>query len=224
MTIAFGEGRFVVMGGYGILLTSTNGLDWVEQPLGSEVWFTKVIYGNGRFVALGTPNIFLAGEYVIATSTDGLNWTFYPTGEFHGDIGTFGLAYGNGQFVALTRYGLLLSRDGTTWAFRRFTDWVTEWRLGSIGYGDGHFVAVGGGGTILQSGDIISLTVQSTSGYTKRSLSVEGPTGRNYMLQVSTNLTSWSDWTNFTSIGPTTVLGDAPEGMGNQVFFRATTR
>ena len=51
--ISYGDGQFVAVG-YGLVLTSIDGVDWVEKDLPSEfstLW--GITYGNNRFVAVG---------------------------------------------------------------------------------------------------------------------------------------------------------------------------
>jgi hypothetical protein len=61
----------------------------------------------------------------------------------------FGVAYGNGLFVAVGEGGTILtSRDGVSWTQQ--TSPTSDWLRGAT-YGNGLFIAVGNGGTILTS-------------------------------------------------------------------------
>jgi len=67
--VAWGNGRFVAVGGGGIVVTSPDGAAWTPQaplPVGQLI---DVAYGNGLFVAIsfGGNNMF--------TSPDGVAWT-----------------------------------------------------------------------------------------------------------------------------------------------------
>jgi hypothetical protein len=75
-----------------------------------------------------------------------VSWTARTSGTGN-DL--FGVAYGNGTFVAVEDDGAILtSPDGVTW-----TAWAsgTSNDLFGVAYGNGRFVAVGRGGTILTS-------------------------------------------------------------------------
>jgi len=80
----------------------------------------------------------------------------------------FGVAYGNGLFVAVGSHPdplsfasvILTSPDGVTWTAQTSG---TGNRLNGVAYGNGTFVAVGNFGTILTSPDGASWT-QRTSG------------------------------------------------------------
>ena len=72
-TSAYGNGKFVIMGNLGYIITSTDGVNWSSKiqvnPLttgGNFIW-NKVRYINGNFVAVGY------GSY-IATSANGITW------------------------------------------------------------------------------------------------------------------------------------------------------
>jgi hypothetical protein len=118
--VAFDGKRFVVVGGSGAFLVSTNGFDWVfAQGTGSA---RRVVSGNGRFVAVGSFNVVV--------STNGTNWTraSLPVGT-----GSMDVAFGNGVFV-IDNY---FSADGMTWQRANGTN-----EFYSIGFGNGKFVGM----------------------------------------------------------------------------------
>jgi len=90
-----------------------------------------------------------------------------------------------------------------------------------ITYGNGHFVAVGPGGTILQSGSIITVALVPKIGTGLPSLSLEGPTGLAYTIQSSTDLISWRNLTNITSVQGTNIIFDALPAASDHLFYRA---
>ncbi len=74
--------------------------------------------------------------------------------------GLYGVAYGNGQFVAVGDYSTILtSVDGVSWVRRRS---ASQTSLNGIVYGAGQFVAVGGGGNILTSEDGVNWVVRQS--------------------------------------------------------------
>jgi len=51
--VAYGNGRFVVVGEGGTILTSPDGVNWAAQASGTGNNLEAVTYANGRFVAVG---------------------------------------------------------------------------------------------------------------------------------------------------------------------------
>ncbi len=67
-SVAFGRGRFVVVGHNGEALVSTDGArTWAAATTGAAVNLDRVVYAQGRFIA--------TGEGVALSSTDGLHWS-----------------------------------------------------------------------------------------------------------------------------------------------------
>jgi hypothetical protein len=57
------------------VITSPNGIDWTQRSAPNAGWLS-VTYGNGLFVAVGTPNPATTTNYnSIMTSSNGVNWT-----------------------------------------------------------------------------------------------------------------------------------------------------
>lgn len=106
-------------------------------PHGSDL--RGIVFGNGRFVAVGEGGAILS-------SVDGTNWINSSL-----EVGNLrGVAFGNGKFVAISLGFVYTSTDGLQWEQHRLpapqfysTDVV------SIAYGGGVFVAAGA--TILVS-------------------------------------------------------------------------
>ena len=143
--VTYGNGLFVAVEANGWVVTSPDGINWTEQSRGLRgVALAAVAYGNGSFVGIGD---------VITVSHDGVAWTNVWTDSNAGSTYAFGLhalTYGNGVFVALSRYSIATSEDS-------FAHWVsrssgTQDYLSAIAFGNGLFVAVGKlAGTILTS-------------------------------------------------------------------------
>src|SRR5436190_8783192 len=49
-TVAYGNGLFVAGGESGIILTSTNGVDWISGRLESAVYVGKIAFRDGHFL------------------------------------------------------------------------------------------------------------------------------------------------------------------------------
>jgi hypothetical protein len=223
--IAYGNGRFVAVAYSGTILTSTDAVNWVSSRSGPSVALKSVVYGNGQFVAVGgdyNPAVN-QNEDTILTSPDGFNWIQRRSGL--NDSVLNGVAYGSGQFAAVgfadssVGYAgsILTSPDGINWTLRD----LNGGELFGVAYGGGHFIAVGNGGTILESGPIISLSMKRDSDSGRLSLSLEGPNGLNYTIQSSTDLISWQDVTTTTGSQSIQIISDGlPTGFG-RTFFRA---
>ncbi|MHB8520858.1 MAG: hypothetical protein ACYDH9_08875 [Limisphaerales bacterium] len=138
------------------------------------------------------------------------------------------IGYGNGQFVAVgggyADYRpkgpgvILTSPDGVIWTAR---DPGTTNGLYGTAYGNGHFVAVGANGTILRSGEIVSLgPVSVVAGPAQ--ISITGVAGHTYQIESSTNLTAWVSLTNVTAdTNGTAQFSDSSATNFSRRFYRA---
>ena len=120
-----------------VLLMSFDGSNGSTSFYSTERW-AGMVYGGGKFVAIGTNT---AASY----STDGINWTAVslPRSAVWSDI-----AYGNGRFVAVSSASgySAYSLDGTEWNSSNIPVAIDK-----IAYGQGVFVG---------------LNATSTTGYT----------------------------------------------------------
>ncbi len=146
--VTYGNGTFVVMGWRGQplispgvkILSSPDGVTWIEKTLESPNQLIGITNGNGVFVAVGDNGTIL-------TSPDSVNWTTSSSGT------TKSLsvaAYENGMFVAIGNGIVLISSDGVKWTV--LIDGNINDLYGAA-YGKGTYVAVGDKGTILYSYD-----------------------------------------------------------------------
>jgi hypothetical protein len=107
----------------------------------TTVLFRDVVFGGGRFVAVGR----YAGQTngFILTSDTGVDWTNQTS------FGLGAVAYGNSQFVAVGDGGAVVrSSDGLAWTTEN--SGVTN-QLSDITFGNAQFVAVGSPNIILTS-------------------------------------------------------------------------
>lgn len=142
--IAYGNGQFVAVGYPGVIRTSVDGANWVQRESGTTDALTGIVFANGQFAIVGKRRSIL-------TSANGVDWgERQPTAQNfnHG----YGIAYGNGQFVAVGFDGIQTSADGTNWVQRQ------TGALRSIAFANGQFVAVGDDGFTLTSTDAIHWT------------------------------------------------------------------
>src|SRR5439155_20188758 len=94
---------------------------------------------------------------------------------------------------------------GMSWVWRT-RGLLGESSLNGIAFGNRRFVAVGEYRTILRSGSIITLAMPPSADTGRITLSLEGPTGLEYTIHTSTDLMSWRNLTNITSIQPSSVI------------------
>jgi hypothetical protein len=125
---------------------------WTQRsPVGtSRANLASVAYGNGIYVAVGSPDTAM-------TSSDGVAWTEHALAK---NTGLCRVAYGNGLFVAVSTTGIIsTSPDGIAWTER----WN---QLGSafsgVAFGKNLFVVVGLSG-VLTSIDGLSWTHQTSA-------------------------------------------------------------
>ncbi|HYG59465.1 MAG TPA: hypothetical protein VD902_15490, partial [Symbiobacteriaceae bacterium] len=117
--VAFADGLFVAVGNLRfdkdenskfppVILTSPDGITWTPRLASARsLELAAVAYGGGRWVVgAGHP------DGVVLVSDDAVTWTEVPVGR---DIGTRGLAYGNGQFLMVGYYHWAVSADGLSW-------------------------------------------------------------------------------------------------------------
>src|SRR5262249_53015141 len=113
LAVAYGNYQFAAVGIDGSILTSSNGVDWIQRQSNTGADFRGIAYGNGRFVAVGGQ---WDGPGVVVTPTDEMTWTQsqlppQPAWGFN----FFNVTYGNGQFVAVGSNFILTSTNGTDW-------------------------------------------------------------------------------------------------------------
>jgi hypothetical protein len=116
LAAAFGNGVVVAVGAKGTVITSTDGDDWTITRTGADCSLRDVVWGNGRFVAVGS---YSGWEFnpvlgVILTSDNGVDWIErYRTESQTVDA----VVWTGSRFVAVgVADKVLLSSDGTSWS------------------------------------------------------------------------------------------------------------
>jgi hypothetical protein len=152
--IAYGNGLFVAAGAANTILTSSDGITWVQQTGGNPDLYSMT-HGSTGFAAGGQTGS------LIAFSSNGVTWTNVL--DTIGMQQLNGITYGYGLFVAVGRGSfsgtsyILTSTNGINWVSRlspatNFLFAVTPaFNTDGIGWADELFVAVGDHGTIVTS-------------------------------------------------------------------------
>ncbi len=130
-SVAFGNNTFVAIANTGTNRTmySSDGINWTGLNL--NIGTNKIIFGGGKFTT---------GQNY---STNGISWTNASVINFP----PFGIAYGNGIFVAIGQAGtdrIAISTDAATWQLvtaPALNSWTT------LTYGDYKFVGLSSDGT-----------------------------------------------------------------------------
>ncbi|MFO1448469.1 MAG: hypothetical protein U1F61_09960 [Opitutaceae bacterium] len=187
---AFGGGLWIAVGSNGVVLSSSNAVNWTTQNSGSTQGLRGAAYGAGRFVVVGTNGTIL-------TSPDAVTWTPRTSGV---SSNLYGVTFSGTLFVAVGVDGVIVtSPDGTTWT-RRPSDPSginVPFALLGITFGNGLYVIAGSEGTILTSPDAIAWT-KRTSGTALWLYGAAFGNGRymvvgdNGLVLESTNGTNWT--------------------------------
>lgn len=148
-SVAYGNGRYVAVANQGTTSNSafysTDGIQWVATPT-PQTHLSKVIFADGKFVALGS--------YGILVSPDGVNWV---VGRSEFGLNLSGIEYGNGRFIATSG-----SSGAHVYSFtlNSATNTVENWTalpsgmpsISAMGFGDGKFILLGANGLAIGDG------------------------------------------------------------------------
>ncbi|PWB70964.1 MAG: hypothetical protein C3F15_13180 [Holophagae bacterium] len=148
-------GTIVALGDGGDLLTSANGIDWVEPGSGctSEACadgFADLTATEDGMLAAGGVGLCDEGKRLgggtVAETHGGSPWSVAAV-----DIDRMrGVAFGGAGLAAVGDAWAASSADGHEWEVH---DVPTVWPLNSVAWGNGTFVAVGDEGALLTSSD-----------------------------------------------------------------------
>lgn len=162
LSLAFGGNLWVSVGLRGLIFSSLDGINWIQQRAATTNNLTRVCYENGEWLAAEQEGS------KISVSVNGMDWIAFDSLNIQ-TMNVNGFAFGNGKFVgvgdATVNYvffdAILLSPDGLRWARSTYA----RNSLFDVCFAEGQFVAVGDG-TILSSPDGITWSVRkSGAGY-----------------------------------------------------------
>ena len=137
--IAYGNGKFVAVGGEGAMTTSPDGFTWTPGNSGTSSTLNGATFGQNTFVVVGEGG-------TIFTSPDGFDWTPRASGT---TANLHRIAYEYGAFAAVGDDGtILVSYNGLDWSPHTSG---TSFNLFGVAAGKGTFIAGGYPGTFLQT-------------------------------------------------------------------------
>lgn len=226
--IAFGLGIWVGVTGcssYPIAM-SPDGVAWTGLPMDSVDSHTKIVFGNGIFVAIG-------GNGQVASSTDGVHWKEVLRRETYGH--NWDVAYGNGKFIVLTDDFFddavtRTSTDGVNWTKKKLPPGFSG--RSAILFAEGQFVIIGEAGGVWTSKDGEAWNRYNGGNYSM-STAIYG-NGRYLVFSssgISTSVDSAKTWTRypaqeinytgaahtgnaFVTVGTKGTLVTSPDGVG----------
>lgn len=126
--------QLVAVGESGTILTSLNGKEWVERVSGTKCYLYDVVFGNNKFIAVGT-----GINDTILISPNGVTWSKIST-NFR--VSFFkSVAYNNNLFVACGgKKSILTSPDGLNWAVELY-DSLSNDVISPVEFVNGQYVA-----------------------------------------------------------------------------------
>jgi hypothetical protein len=112
LSVTFGLGRYVASGSKGMIVTSTNAINWTSIDTGAPY----DLNGVAASVPFAPLFVTVGDSGTIATSPDGLAWTFRFSGTFSRLTSASILPGGSRIYLAAGESGTVLSStDGATW-------------------------------------------------------------------------------------------------------------
>ncbi len=214
--VAVGQTEWVGDTPYGNIIYSTDhGETWTRAEIAYTNSLRRVVYGNGRFVAVG--------EDIILTSENGADWTCSEISSGN-TYNQWGVTFGNGVFVA-TEYNNCRARtsvDGLTWSDPvSMVDPTGFTRVTGVGFGEGAFIAVGDSGIIRTSQNGVNWN-EGNSGVSTFLKNVAYGGGLFTAVGLNDTILISDDGENWNSIpGPHSFTGYWDAAYGNDTFVLA---
>jgi photosystem II stability/assembly factor-like uncharacterized protein len=141
-SVVFAQNQFVAVGDIGTIVTSTDGIQWVQQHSGTTGNLKDIAYGKGKYVAVGN-------QGTILFSSNGLEWKEIKLNNEWFNMVT----YGNGLFITINSYGsMFTSSNGEDWKEHEAGKSI-RFKMNDIIYADDRFIAVGAASYGITSSD-----------------------------------------------------------------------
>jgi hypothetical protein len=163
--ICYGLGRYVAAGSQGMIVTSTNAINWTKINTGAPYNFNgadfeDVFPGEGVFADVF---VVVGDSGIIMTSPDGLAWTVRSSGTFSRLAAVSIYHVYTGMVVAVGDSGTVVtSPDSTTWTVQ--TSGTANNLYAVANDALGRFGAIGQGGVFLTAQNGTGWTIQPTVG------------------------------------------------------------
>ena len=191
-SIAFGGGRWVVVGNAGRTAYSTDGRTWTAVDASGAIANNNIVavaFGNNRFVIAGNSG------GALAYSSNGAAWTAVPTANVGGLLYNSSVAYFNNRWVAGARNRIAYSSDGASWTGVAMpnTSNAVQSNINGIAFGNNRWVNVGGRGLIYYSTDATSWTAVANTTFTNEIFAVAYGNGR-FVAVGSLGRMAYCDW------------------------------
>ncbi|MDR0442200.1 MAG: hypothetical protein LBH44_02195 [Treponema sp.] len=143
--IAYGDNKWIAVGGYRKMAYSNDGENWVEVNVRNmfKRAFNNIAYGNNRWFVSSSD-----GE--TAYSTDGENWTRIDLSSIFIWDEPICFVYGGDKWIAYqTAFmgKMAYSNDGENWIEVNIDEDIFRFGISGIAYGDGKWIAYGNDST-----------------------------------------------------------------------------
>jgi hypothetical protein len=219
-SIAYGNGVFVAVADiFTGVWRYPDPMGWRLRTGFANEYLFGVAYGNGRFVTVGQE-----GPPLVSTNA-GRNWEGFfvdpnnPSWMGNYFVG-YGIAYGDGTFVIFRgRESIFTSTNGSDWVIRPVL--TNDVRAGA--FGKGTFVAVGSAGVFQSDSIAPNLIARQVSLSQPLEILFLAETGRSYRVEVSSNLTQWTEVLHLTNSQSGVQYLDWSITNSPQLFYRALT-
>jgi hypothetical protein len=148
--IAYGNGRYVMVGYEGIIKTSPDAVNWTARESGASEHLFSIVWNGKMFVVGGLKGTIL-------TSPDGITWKKSSLGSLKYPYTVTSIEWDGRQFIATGAYAglgiLLTSPDAITWTTRIS---ASNTSLQKVAWNEGLYAAVGYNGAIYTSKDSVN--------------------------------------------------------------------
>ncbi len=143
--ITWNGNQFVAVGhtgGWGIILTSPDGIKWSRQSSGIHQYssFDDVTWSGNKFVTAGS-NMAWMSRRGVYTSPDGVSWTNQDAGT---SSSLRSVSWNGSKFVAVGSQSIVsTSTDGINWTAQKTSTSLFPPFLSAVTWGGNQFVVVG---------------------------------------------------------------------------------